>query len=137
LDDAEARRRLASARIGRLATADASGVPHVVPFVFVLLGDTLYWAVDHKPKRSRDLKRLSNIAANPNVEAVVDGYDDEDWSRLWWVRAAGRAEVVTDDAERATALDALAEKYRQYDDQRPEGPVVATHLIRITGWSAS
>jgi PPOX class probable F420-dependent enzyme len=82
MDAGEARRRLATARVGRLATADAGAVPHVVPFVFVLEGDTIYWAVDEKPKRTRDLKRVANIKANPNVEIVVDQYE-EDWARLW------------------------------------------------------
>ncbi|HCO03481.1 MAG TPA: TIGR03668 family PPOX class F420-dependent oxidoreductase [Actinobacteria bacterium] len=136
MDATDARRRLAEARVGYLATADAGGVPHVVPFAFVLLGDTLYWAVDHKPKRSRDLKRLSNIVANPNVEVVVDAYDDDDWSRLWWVRAAGTASIVTNEAERTRALDALAGKYPQYVARKPDGPVTAIRLTRVTGWSA-
>src|SRR5439155_3699218 len=88
VDSGQARKRLGEARVARLATADAGGVPHVVPFVFVLDGETIYWAVDEKPKRTRDLKRLANIRANPNVDVVVDHYD-EDWRTLWWVRASG------------------------------------------------
>ena len=72
MDAEEARRRFGAARVGRLATVSADGTPHVVPFVFVLDGDTIWWAVDHKSKRSRELKRLDNIRANPRVEAVVD-----------------------------------------------------------------
>ena len=51
----------------------------------------LYSAVDHKPKRSRALQRLENIAANPAVSLLVDDYA-EDWSKLWWVRADGTAQ---------------------------------------------
>ncbi len=135
MEEAEALRRLAKARVARLATADAGGVPHVVPFVFVLLDRKLYWAVDRKPKRSERLKRLANIEANPNVSVLVDHYE-EDWTKLWWVRADGTARVVQDEAERARVLEALAEKYQQYRAEPPDGPVVAIEIVRISGWSA-
>jgi len=136
MDETEARRRLGEARVGRLATVSAGGRPHVVPFVFAAHGDTLYWAVDRKPKRTRRLKRLDNIRANPRVEAVVDGYD-EDWTRLWWVRATGTARVVDDPGERTEALALLSRKYEQYRLQGPDGPVVAIDVQRWTGWAAS
>ena len=133
MDRREARRRLGEARVGRLATADAGGVPHVVPFVFALEGDTIYCAVDEKPKRSRNLKRLSNIEANPNVEVVVDRYTER-WDRLWWVRAAGPARLVEGEAEAQRALTLLAAKYRQYRKRHPEGPVVAIEVTRLSWW---
>jgi PPOX class probable F420-dependent enzyme len=133
VDRLEARRRLGEARVGRLATADAGGVPHVVPFVFALQADTLYWAVDEKPKRSLRIKRLANIEANPNVEVVVDRYAER-WDRLWWVRAAGPARIVEDDAEHDRALALLAAKYRQYRKRPPAGPVVAIEVARLTWW---
>jgi len=86
----------ASARVARLATVGADGNPHVVPICFALDGDTLYTAVDAKPKSTRALRRLANIRANPRVEVVIDHYED-DWTRLWWVRLAGRARVVESD----------------------------------------
>jgi len=129
----EARKRLQEARVGRLATADASGVPHVVPFTFVVDGDTIYWAVDEKPKRSRDLKRLANIRANPNVEAVVDRYD-EDWRDLWWVRASGPARVVDDGEEARRAVGLLAEKYPQYRASPPLAPAVAIEIAHLRWW---
>ena len=132
----EARQRFVEARVGRLATADGSGRPHVVPFVFAVDGDRLWWAVDHKPKRTTALRRLANIAENPRVAALVDGYD-EDWSALWWARADGVARVVTDEAERAECLRALVTKYPQYREAPPDGPVVAIDVERWTGWSAS
>jgi PPOX class probable F420-dependent enzyme len=135
MERGEALRRLAAARVGRLATADASGRPHVVPLVFAVDGDdTILWAVDHKPKRSRELRRLANIAANPLVELVVDGYD-EDWTALWWVRAAGTARVV-DGTQAERAKDVLAAKYPQYRDRPPAGPFVAIAIERLTGWTA-
>ena len=86
----QARWRFAQARVARLATADASGRPHLVPMVFALAGDTIYSAVDAKPKRSTSLRRLANIAANPRVAVLVDHYDG-DCNELWWVRADGSA----------------------------------------------
>ena len=104
-----------------------------MPFTFVVDGDTIYWVVDEKPKRSRDLKRLANIRANPNVEAVVDHYD-EDWRELWWVRASGPARVVEDGEEARRAMGLLAEKYPQYRASPPQGPVVAIEVAHFRWW---
>jgi len=96
----------------------------------------IFFAVDHKPKRSSDLQRLRNIAMNPDVAVLADHYE-EDWDRLWWVRVDGRARVLDagDAAERA--LDALSARYPQYRRTRPTGPVVSIHITRLSGWSAS
>jgi len=136
VDPEEALRRLAGARVGRLATADVSGRPHVVPFVFAVEEDgrRAYWAVDDKPKRSRNLRRLANIAANPRVEVLVDHYE-EDWGVLWWVRASGIARTVEGD-EAARALELLVAKYPQYAERPPAGPFVAIDVERVAGWSA-
>lgn len=133
IPETDALRLLADARVGRLATTDAAAVPHVIPFVFVLDGRTLYWAVDAKPKRSPRLKRLANIEANPNVELVVDHYE-EDWSRVWWVRAHGAARILPAGDESDRALRLLASKYPQYVADAPSGPAVAIELSRVSGW---
>jgi len=130
---------LRTARVGRLATAGASGQPHVVPVCFACAGERLYWAVDAKPKRTRELRRVRNIAENPRVSLVVDTWD-EDWSRLAWVMVEGTASVVTDAAERARALDALVAKYPQYAAMRllaTAGPVVAITPSRVLAWRAT
>jgi PPOX class probable F420-dependent enzyme len=134
LDEAEARRRLAAAPVGRLATADAAGVPHVVPAVFALDDDRIYIAVDAKPKRSADLKRLRNIDANPRVAFLVDHYGD-DWTRLWWVRADGTARVVADPDGMRRPIDLLVERYAPYRAARPPGPVIEIEVDRLSGWS--
>ena len=135
IPQARALRLVAEARVGRLATADAEGVPHVIPFVFALAGRTLYWAVDQKPKRSRELKRLANIEANPNVDVVVDHYE-EDWTRVWWVRAHGTARILPAGDESALATRLLGEKYPQHAADPPGGPAVAIDIARISGWEA-
>src|SRR5438132_1677101 len=124
-DDAEVHdARLAAARVARLATIDPDGRPHLVPIVFALDGDTLYSAVDQKPKRSQTLRRIDNARARPDVTVLVDRYED-DWARLWWIRVRGRARVLDDGEERVHALTLLAEKYPQYRTQPPDGPVLA------------
>ncbi|GAA0954048.1 TIGR03668 family PPOX class F420-dependent oxidoreductase [Nonomuraea longicatena] len=130
----EARERFAAARVARLATSGADGVPHLVPVVFAVEGDALAFAVDHKPKRSADLRRLRNIAANPCVCLLADHYED-DWTRLWWARADGRAEIVAEPGERARWVARLAARYPQYIAAPPEGPVVVVAVERWSGWS--
>jgi PPOX class probable F420-dependent enzyme len=138
LDPAEARGRFAAACVARLATADAGGRPHIVPVTFALDGDgTIVTAVDHKPKRTRALKRLANIAENPRVTLLVDHYAD-DWEALWWARADGTATVAepgTGEAEHAAAL--LAERYAQYRERPPEGPAISVAVERWSGWTAA
>lgn len=127
-------RRLAEAPVGRLATVGSGGRPHVVPITFARAGDTLYFAVDAKPKRTVELQRLKNIAVNPAVCVLVDHYDD-DWTRLWWVRIDGTARIVEDAEHAGRAIDLLVSKYPQYVAARPRGPVVAVAIERISGWS--
>ena len=124
-----------TARVARLATIDADGRAHLVPIVFALDGDTLYSAVDRKPKRSTTLHRIENARARPDVTVLVDQYDD-DWSRLWWIRLRGRARVLDDGDERDRALALLTEKYEQYRREPPEGPVLAVDVVDAREWSA-
>ena len=136
MDSADSRRRVEAARVARMATVGGDGRPHLVPISFALDGQILYFAVDAKPKRTTNLKRLRNIAANPAVSILVDHYEDE-WNRLWWVRLDGQARVVTDQQEAQHALVLLAERYSQYRVTPPAGPVVAVAIEDVTGWSAS
>ncbi|MGW3499012.1 TIGR03668 family PPOX class F420-dependent oxidoreductase [Streptomyces sp. NPDC001020] len=139
----EARRRFTRARVARLATVDFRGRPHLVPVVFAWRDeDTIVMAVDRKPKSSQRLKRLHNVAVNPAVCLLVDAYD-EDWDRLWWVRADGGARTVPPGAptegdrqvyERAIGL--LEQKYPQYQDNPPDGPVIEVTVHRWSGWRA-
>jgi PPOX class probable F420-dependent enzyme len=106
-----------------------------VPIVFAVDGDTLYSAVDRKPKRSTRLRRIENARARPDVTILVDHYDD-DWRQLWWIRLRGRARVLDDGDERARALQLLQEKYPQYRREPPDGPVLAVDISEIRSWSA-
>jgi PPOX class probable F420-dependent enzyme len=127
------RTRVEDARVGRLATVTVDGTPHVVPCCFVAAGDTIYSAIDAKPKTTLALRRLANIEANPTASLLVDHYDDDDWSLLWWVRLDGPARVVAGEPERDAALALLAAKYPQYARTSPPGAVIA---IDVTVWRA-
>lgn len=136
MDSDTARRMFEDARVARLATVDPEGRPHLVPVTFAVQNQRVVTAVDHKPKRSTDLRRLRNIRTNPHVSLLADHYED-DWTRLWWSRADGRAEVAEDGPDRTAALDALAAKYPQYRDRRPAGPVILVEVTRWSGWRYS
>lgn len=131
----EARRRFAIERVARLATADAAGTPHLVPFTFVVDGDRVLHAVDAKPKSTRALRRLHNIEQNPATSALADHYD-ENWTQLWWSRADGIATVTSDPDELARASDLLAAKYSQYRADPPAGPLIVLRVDRWSGWAA-
>ncbi|MGH7803237.1 MAG: TIGR03668 family PPOX class F420-dependent oxidoreductase, partial [Candidatus Binatia bacterium] len=136
----EARALLERSRVARLATADASAEPHVIPFCYALDGDAIVFVVDEKPKAAgRTLKRLRNIAENPSVAIVVDRWD-EDWSRLEYVLVHGEAAVVTDADAWARAVARLRERYPQYREMTlaPErNPVVRIEVRRAHHWRAA
>src|SRR6266516_2335233 len=120
MDATAMRRRIADAMVARLATVGAGGKPHLVPISFAVDGETIYFAVDAKPKRTTDLQRLRNIAANPSV----------------WVLIDGTARLLHDGVQAVRATDLLAARYSQYQRARPEGPVVAISIDRMSGWSS-
>jgi PPOX class probable F420-dependent enzyme len=135
MDEKEARARFAAARVARLETVRPDGGPHLVPVVFVLEGDTIWLVVDEKPKRHRRLQRVVNIRAEPRVSLLADSYD-EDWNRLWWVRADGRARIVGEGHELERAVSLLLDRYPQERGQPPEGPALAVEVERWRRWPA-
>jgi PPOX class probable F420-dependent enzyme len=133
--DASQRRFLADARVAHLATADAAGVPHVIPVCFAIAEATLYVTIDEKPKRpGTPLKRLRNIAANPAVAVTVDRWD-EDWTRLAWVMLRGNADILPAGPEHDRAQDLLRARYPQYRTMDlAKLPVIALRIARVTAW---
>ena len=130
-------RFLRSARSGHLATADARGQPHVIPVCYVFDGQYIYSVLDAKPKSTplRQLRRVRNILANPQVSLVVDHYE-EDWSRLRYVLVLGTATLLEDGAEWARAVAMLREKYPQYQSMDlGESPVIKITPARFVPWS--
>ena len=136
LIDSEVAAFVAGRRVARLATTDASGVPHVVPICYAFDGQRLYSALDLKPKRvaGRMLRRVRNLLENPRVAVVIDDYS-EDWSALGYVLIHGTASVLTEGDERNRAETMLREKYPQYEALLERGCVVLKITpSRVTSW---
>ncbi|OBG14052.1 PPOX class F420-dependent oxidoreductase [Mycolicibacterium celeriflavum] len=131
--DAEA--MFAESPVAMLATVGPESAPHVVPVVFAVHRDVVYTAVDAKRKSTHRLRRLANIEANPQVSMLVDHYDD-DWTKLWWVRVDGRAEIHYSGEEMATGYALLRRKYPQYQRLELAGPVVTVDIERLSSWQA-
>ena len=134
LGEAEARKLLGSARVAYLATVTERNRPHLVPVTFDLHRAVIVIAVDQKPKSTTELRRLRNIAGNDRVAVLAEHYDDADWSALWWVRADGRARVLTDERDRAEPVRRLRAKYPQYRTDPPAGPVIRIEVDNWAGW---
>ncbi len=133
-------------RVARLATVDECGAPHLVPICFALIGDTMYLAIDEKPKIEdyARLRRLRNIAANPRVQVLFDVYDDRDWKRLRYVQVRGAARIiggrdsVSGGDEHARAIMALRERYVQYRSMALQSrPVIAIDVDGVVDWHGS
>jgi PPOX class probable F420-dependent enzyme len=140
VEHGEMRQRVRAAPVARLATVTPDGRPHLVPVCFALLAtgdrDVIVSGTDEKPKRSLSLQRLRNLRANPAAALIVDHYED-DWTHVWWVRIDGRGRVLDDGPERDAAIDALREKYVQYERVGLPGAVLVIDVERWRGWSYS
>jgi PPOX class probable F420-dependent enzyme len=130
--DTPTRTYISEHRVARLATADASGRPSVIPICYVFDGSSIYSPIDRKPKSvsAHGLKRVRNISENRNVSLVIDDYSD-DWDELGYIQISGTAEVLEPVADRATeherAVKMLRKKYPQYESMDIE----RTPMIRI------
>jgi PPOX class probable F420-dependent enzyme len=135
--DAQRIGRLAAQQeVAELATIDTDRLPHLVPICFAFVEDCLVTAIDQKPKSTVRLTRLANIGVNPEVAVLFHHYED-DWDRLWWVRANGMARVEDSGADREAALEALEKKYEQYQRDPPRGPAIIVTVDRWQAWAAT
>jgi PPOX class probable F420-dependent enzyme len=132
-DESWARQRFGASRVARLATIRRDGRPRLVPVVFAVEGDRVLTAVDDKPKSSRRLARLADVALHPAVSLLVDHYA-EDWTQLWWARADGNARVEDVTPRLVAALQA---RYPQYRSDPPPGPALVVEVTRWVGWSVA
>lgn len=124
-------------RVGRLATADAAGQPHVIPVCYACDGAAVYIALDTKPKRvaPQRLKRVRNLLENPHVALVVDRYSD-DWSELAYVLVRGTARLLPPaDAMHQHAVALLRRRYVQYRTMPiHEQPVIMIEPQSVVVW---
>jgi PPOX class probable F420-dependent enzyme len=128
--------------VGRLATLDADGSPHVVPIVFAAVDGCIWSPIDGKPKRAGTLQRIYNVARTPSVSLLLDRYD-ADWTALWWIRIDGSAEVVSADPQKnpasqriAAALRAKYPQYRSVDLFSGTPTLLRIRPERHAAWSA-
>ena len=136
LDHEEAMRRAAAADHGVLATLDRNHGASLVPACYAIAGDRLAIPIDSvKPKGSTALGRVRNLERDPRATLLVEQWDPEDWSRLWWVqvllvRTEEPAGVVAD-LERG-----LRDRYPQYRDG-PFVDILTFRIEKIGGWEAA
>jgi PPOX class probable F420-dependent enzyme len=136
LTDDEAWAHLAAHDHGVLSTVHAERGVDAVPVAFALDGDLVGIPVDLvKPKAAVRLQRERNLETDPRAMLLVDHWDRDDWSQLWWVRAELRWEP--DACEHEVSLGALlAERYPQYREQ-PFARVLVLRVVGISGWSGA
>ena len=135
LAEDEARARLAAHDHGILCTVHAERGVDAVPVVYAVDEDGYVGVpIDRvKPKASSRLQRERNLETDPRGTLLVDHWDRDDWTRLWWVRAELRFKDATG---REAALAArLAERFGQYQRQ-PFARVLVLRVVRVVGWAA-
>lgn len=89
-----------------------------------------------KPKASTRLQREDNLAADPRGSLLIDHWESDDWSRLWWVRADTEHVEAPPAALVDELSDLLAQTVPQYAD-KPFYRVIVCRIVKITGWKAS
>lgn len=132
----EARVRLAAHEHGILCTVHAERGVDSVPVAYVV-DDSGYVGVPVdlvKPKASLRLQRERNLEDDPRATLLVEHWDPDDWSQLWWVRAELRWQGDAGADRAATLAALLAARYAQYRDQ-PFARVLVLRIVRVTGWA--
>jgi PPOX class probable F420-dependent enzyme len=112
--------------------------------VFARARAALWSPIDGKRKRGGELARVRHVRRDPRVSLLFSHYE-EDWTRLWWLRADGEVEIrsaaqPTRGAEEAAAVAALHRKYPQYERIPVLGSDALLLRIAVTSrrsWSAS
>jgi hypothetical protein len=139
LDTDTAMERLAAHDHGILCTVHPVRGVDAVPSVYALDHDgRLGVPIDRvKPKRSSTLQRERNLRADARAALLIERWDRDDWSRLWWVRA----ELVWQGDESApegesSLAEALAVRYAQYRD-RPFERVLVFRVQGVSGWAGA
>jgi PPOX class probable F420-dependent enzyme len=133
----EAMTRFAAHDHGILCTVHATRGVDAVPCVFAVDGNFVGVPVDRvKPKSTPRLQRERNLEADSRATLLVEQWDREDWSQLWWVRASLRWEADPS-PERENGLAALLEnRYPQQYRGRPFDSVHVLQIVDVTGWAA-
>jgi len=140
--DTPIRTYISDHRVARLATADASGRPSVIPICYAFDGITIYSPIDRKPKSvsAQDLKRVRNLEVNQYVCLIIDDYSDN-WAELSYVQISGTARMIEPDdelqGEHRRAVEMLRDKYPQYRSMDIDRtPMIKITPTRLKAWRA-
>ena len=137
LAEDEARSRLASLDHGVLCTVHATRGVDAVPVVYTVLDSHVGVPVDRvKPKLGGRLQRERNLDQDPRAVLLVEHWDHDEWSRLWWVRAELRGGIAASEQQLAALGAQLAKRFTQYRDQ-PFDRLVLLQIVGVTGWAAA
>lgn len=135
LDREEALRRAAAADHATLATVNRTGAVDLVPACFAIVGEHVAIPIDSvKPKGSTALGRVRNLERDPRASLLMEHWDADDWSRLWWVRLGIRRAAAPPAVVDALVLG-LRDRYPQYRDA-PFRDVLTFRIEQLGGWSA-
>jgi hypothetical protein len=140
LSSEQSYQRLAVHEHGVLATLHADRGADLVPVVFIVVEGHVGVPIDLvKPKASVRLQRVRNLESDPRATLLVEFWDREDWSALWWVRAELRwlgDGVPPSSSDLATRMaDQLTRRHAQYHD-RPFARLLVFRIEAVTGWTA-
>lgn len=138
LDAGVARARLGEHVHGVFCTLHPARGPDPQPVVYAVTDDDhIGVPIDRvKPKASSRLQREDNLDADPRGALLIENWDPDDWSRLWWVRADVEHVAAPSDDVVEDLADRLARAVPQYAD-KPFHRVLVCRIVRVTGWSAS
>ena len=137
LTEGEARARLAAQDHGILCTVHAERGVDAVPVAYAVDDDGYVGVpVDRvKPKASSRLQRERNLEADPRASLLIEHWDRDDWSQLWWVRAELRWQGEAGLDRTQGLATRLASRYPQYRDQ-PFDRVLVLRIAGVSGWTS-
>jgi hypothetical protein len=106
----------------------------VLPITYALADDAIWSVIDRKPKVRDVPARVAWLRREPRAGICVDVYH-EDWAKLAWVQLIGEVDVLELD-DGPAGLEALLDKYPQYGDEPPQGPLLRLDVERGMSWRA-
>lgn len=138
LTDTDARARLAAHVHGVLCTMHPERGPDPLPVVYAVDGDGyLGVPIDSvKPKSSTRLRREVNLESDSRAALLVEHWDPDDWSRLWWVRAHLRHLAHAEPA----CVEDLSDRLRRAVPQYAGAPfhrLLVFRILAVSGWTAA
>lgn len=133
MDSIDCLMHLESASFGVLGTLDSERGTHLVPVVFAIRGNDIVIPIDVvKPKRTKRLRRIGNLRADPRASLLVD-HRDADWGALWWVQIDLE---FSGSSDLAGWRSTLAGKYPQYGQPDTIDSLLLFTICSMRGWSA-